>query len=151
MLDLDSVDWASLEHAYGNADDVPDMLRGMVDPARAAAAFAAFDGAVVHQGWATPAATACLPFLIAALDAPGVPLARLVVLLADLSLSGNHESWLGERLRIGAPPELRDPVLAAHPHFVALLAHPEADVRAAAALAVGVLHERAVDGLPAVR
>ncbi|MCB9687669.1 MAG: hypothetical protein H6738_10320 [Alphaproteobacteria bacterium] len=150
-MDLDSVDWASLEHAYGKADDVPDMLRGMVDPARTAAAFEAFDAAVNHQGWATPAAAPSLPFLIAALDAPGVPLARLVALLADLSLSGNHESWLGERLRVGAPSELRDPVLAAHARFVALLGHPEADVRAAAALAVGVLHERAVDGLPAVR
>ncbi|GHO46095.1 hypothetical protein [Ktedonospora formicarum] len=29
---LDSIPWSDLEHAYGEASNVPDMIRGLVSP-----------------------------------------------------------------------------------------------------------------------
>ena len=34
--DIDAIDWASSEHAYGSAEDVPAMLRGLADPSTTA-------------------------------------------------------------------------------------------------------------------
>lgn len=49
---LDDVDWASMQHAYGPAIDVPEMLRGLVsqdDHLRREAEDGLW-GAVHHQG-----------------------------------------------------------------------------------------------------
>src|SRR5262245_60737956 len=44
--------WAELEHAYGSAKDVPEMLSALVsgDPDLAGEALAFLDAAVLHQG-----------------------------------------------------------------------------------------------------
>ncbi len=48
---IDEVDWASMEHAYGPADDVPGLLRGLAsaDPAERERALDGMYGAVHHQ------------------------------------------------------------------------------------------------------
>lgn len=143
LPDLSKIDWSSFIHAYGPADDVPELLRAMLDPATAAGAFASFDASVNHQGWVTPAAVPCVPWLVAALDEPGAPLAELIRRLADLAVNGNHESWIGDRMIVETEPTLFDPVLAGHGTFVDLLGHADPDVRANAALALAVLRERA--------
>ncbi|MDA2805204.1 HEAT repeat domain-containing protein [Nocardiopsis suaedae] len=84
---LDDVDWASMGHAYGSAEDVPDMLRRMVgdDPGERGKAFSEFYGAVHHQGDVYESTVAAVPFLIHALRDPA---ARdkddLMALLASL-------------------------------------------------------------------
>lgn len=69
---LDDVDWASMGHAYGSAEDVPDMLRRMVsdDPGERGKAFSEFHGAVHHQGDVYDCTVAAVPFLIHALRHP---------------------------------------------------------------------------------
>ncbi|MBC8073376.1 MAG: tetratricopeptide repeat protein [Deltaproteobacteria bacterium] len=62
---LDSIDWASLTHAYGSAADVPAMLRALVseDAEQRGAALHAAYGNIFHQGTryaATPAAIGAL-------------------------------------------------------------------------------------------
>ncbi|MFD4857709.1 HEAT repeat domain-containing protein [Streptomyces atratus] len=73
--DLDSIGWASLEHAYGPADDVPGWLRSMVspDPDVRNEAFGNFYGAALHQGSVYSSTVASLPFLFAMADDPETP------------------------------------------------------------------------------
>jgi hypothetical protein len=152
LPDLDVIEWSSFQHAYGPADDVPDMLRGLLDPDRRADCLARFQAAVNHQGWHTPAALPCMPFLAAALDEPTAPLADLVVLLADLAQTGSHEHWLPDRLRPQVREQgLHDPVLARYDRFLELSRHEDDAVRGAACLALAVLQERASTSLPRLR
>ncbi|MET9685605.1 HEAT repeat domain-containing protein [Streptomyces coeruleorubidus] len=64
---IDEVDWASLRHAYGSAEDVPGLLRGLAsaDPAERATALDRMYGAVHHQGDVYDSTLACVPFLLA--------------------------------------------------------------------------------------
>ncbi|MGW1963603.1 HEAT repeat domain-containing protein [Streptomyces sp. NPDC001935] len=73
--DLESIDWASLGHAYGSATDVPEWLRSMAspDPDARKEAFGHFYGAALHQGSIYPSTVASLPFLFALADASETP------------------------------------------------------------------------------
>ncbi|MFI7020612.1 HEAT repeat domain-containing protein [Streptomyces sp. NPDC050164] len=64
---IDEVDWASLRHAYGSAEDVPGLLRGLAsaDPAERETALDRMYGAVHHQGGVYDSTLACVPFLLA--------------------------------------------------------------------------------------
>ncbi|MEV5343191.1 HEAT repeat domain-containing protein [Streptomyces sp. NPDC052676] len=66
---IDEVDWASLRHAYGSAEDVPRLLRGLAspDPAERETALDGMYGAVHHQGDVYDSTLACVPFLFALL------------------------------------------------------------------------------------
>lgn len=63
---LDDVPWANLEHAYGSARDVPDLLRKLQDndPEVRRKALWALYGNVFHQGTRYPATAHVIPFLI---------------------------------------------------------------------------------------
>ena len=67
MLDkLDAVPWASLEHAYGSAEDVPGLLRKLLDPdpkVRSNTLWTLY-GNVYHQGSRYPATPYVVPFLV---------------------------------------------------------------------------------------
>ncbi|MFJ4359801.1 HEAT repeat domain-containing protein [Streptomyces massasporeus] len=64
---IDEVDWASLRHAYGSAEDVPGLLRGLAsaDPVERQTALDGMYGAVHHQGGVYDSTLACVPFLLA--------------------------------------------------------------------------------------
>ncbi|MFE1839998.1 HEAT repeat domain-containing protein [Streptomyces sviceus] len=64
---IDEVDWAALRHAYGSAEDVPGLLRGLAsaDPAERETALDGMYGAVHHQGDVYDSTLACVPFLLA--------------------------------------------------------------------------------------
>ncbi|MFG2632574.1 HEAT repeat domain-containing protein [Streptomyces sp. NPDC048362] len=64
---IDEVDWASLRHAYGSAEDVPGWLRALAstDPVERATALDGMYGAVHHQGNVYDSTLACVPFLFA--------------------------------------------------------------------------------------
>ncbi|MEW4567779.1 HEAT repeat domain-containing protein [Tautonia sp. JC769] len=62
---LDAIDWPSLTHAYGEATDVPDLLRALLSPdsgTRDEAIHTLF-GNIWHQGTVYPATAAAVPFL----------------------------------------------------------------------------------------
>ncbi|MFF3941485.1 HEAT repeat domain-containing protein [Streptomyces phaeofaciens] len=63
--ELDTVDWPSLHHAYGDAHDVPDWIHAVHgdDADRADKALEALFGSVLHQGSVYPATVAAVPFL----------------------------------------------------------------------------------------
>ncbi|MFE7899260.1 HEAT repeat domain-containing protein [Streptomyces sp. NPDC057424] len=64
---IDEVDWASLRHANGSAEDVPGLLRGLAsaDPSERQTALDGMYGAVHHQGDVYDSTLACVPFLLA--------------------------------------------------------------------------------------
>jgi hypothetical protein len=153
---LDAIDWSAVEHAYGPATDVPDLLRTVAtgDAKQRKAALDAFDASVNHQGWITPAAVPATPFLLELWRAEIEP-ARLTVLLADLAVGGFHGNYVVAGAPVeSVPPEarpMRDAIAGAHGDFVIALSHKDAKVRAAAAVALGMLVERRDAGQAALR
>jgi len=81
--DLESIDWASMGHAYGPAGEVPQWLRDMTspDPELRDQAFSSFYSAAHHQGDVYPCTMASLPFLFAMADDPATPDRASVVAL----------------------------------------------------------------------
>lgn len=72
---LDNVPWKDLEHAYGSAEDVPDLLRKLLDPdpkVRSDGIWTLF-GNVFHQGTRYPATPYVVPFLIELCEREEVP------------------------------------------------------------------------------
>jgi hypothetical protein len=72
---LDAVPWANLEHAYGSAADVPDLLRMLLDPdpkVRSETLWTLY-GNVFHRGTRYPATAHVIPFLIQMCASPNVP------------------------------------------------------------------------------
>lgn len=72
---LDDVPWADIEHAYGPAEDVPGLLRGLIAPDERAREKALSDlyGNAFHQGTRFPAAPHVIPFLIEIAASPAIP------------------------------------------------------------------------------
>lgn len=89
---FDDIGWASMTHAYGDASDVPRLLRGLAsaDPAQRDIALDGMYGAVHHQGDVYDSTVACLPFLFALVaDASVADRGALVELLC--SVAGEDE------------------------------------------------------------
>ncbi|MYS67227.1 hypothetical protein GTW66_25415 [Streptomyces sp. SID5473] len=85
FVDLDSVRWADVEHAYGGAEDVPGLLRALAGGAdQASEALDELWGTIVHQETVFAASAAAVPFL-ARLAAAGVRPAELLALLGTLA------------------------------------------------------------------
>lgn len=63
---LDNVDWKSLEHAYGSAEDVPDLIRQLLSQDAKVRSDVMWHlyGNVFHQGTRYPATPYVIPFLI---------------------------------------------------------------------------------------
>ncbi|MEV8441395.1 HEAT repeat domain-containing protein [Actinosynnema sp. NPDC051121] len=142
---LDDVDWHALEHAYGPADEVPDLLRGLVsdDPAVRESALDGMYGAVHHQGDVYDSTVAALPFLLGLLGHAGLPGRDGVVgFLASVGESGGEpDPWEERAIEV---------VQAAFPLFLTLLDDPEPAVRKAACEALAVCRAdaaRAADAL----
>ncbi|WP_331738475.1 HEAT repeat domain-containing protein [Embleya sp. NBC_00896] len=72
---LDDIDWASMEHAYGSAEEVPALLRSMgsADVEERNKAFDEFYGVVYHQNSVYEPTAASLPFLFELACDAGTP------------------------------------------------------------------------------
>ncbi|MGW4303572.1 HEAT repeat domain-containing protein [Streptomyces sp. NPDC004646] len=84
---LHDIDWASMEHAYGSAGEVPALLWALrsPDPEERRKALDRFYGAVHHQGSVYPPTAASLPFLLE-LAADGATPERAVVVALLVSI-----------------------------------------------------------------
>ncbi|MFC6019723.1 hypothetical protein ACFP2T_26390 [Plantactinospora solaniradicis] len=145
---LDEIDWASMNHAYGPAVEVPELLRGLVsdDPAVRETALDGMDGAVHHQGDVYECTLACVPYLFEAATRPGGPdRGPIVKLLASIGcaevddLDELFRSVAADADREGADEEdwadnyrrAQLAVAAGYPVFLELLADPDPEVRRA--------------------
>ncbi|MEU1282467.1 HEAT repeat domain-containing protein [Streptomyces sp. NPDC005805] len=127
---LDARPWADFSHAYGGAEDLPELLRAFAgeDEEAASEAESELYGSILHQGTVYPASAEAAPFL-ARVAAAGRRPAEALLLLGGLA--GSEDEW-------GVPAgTVRAAVAAQLPLLIPLLAHQEPRVRQAAAWAVG--------------
>ena len=83
---MDGVPWQRLHHAYGTAEDVPDLLRALRSPdddTRHRAHYR-LRGNIYHQGTRWEASSHAVPFLVGLADDPSTPERGLVVRLLRL-------------------------------------------------------------------
>jgi HEAT repeat protein len=81
------VDWASMYHAYGSAEELPTLLEALRSPdaEERGQALSDFYGKVHHQGDVYPSTTASLPFLLELAGDPATPdRDRIVALLVSI-------------------------------------------------------------------
>ncbi|WP_330238799.1 hypothetical protein [Streptomyces sp. NBC_00525] len=126
---LDAVSWASSSHAYGSAEDVPELLRTLAgtDAAAAAEALSELYGSVLHQGTVYAASAEAVPFL-AGIAAAGHRTADILGLLGGMAESEDEYGV--------APGAVRKAVAAQSELLLPLLDGAEPDVRRVAAWAV---------------
>ena len=175
---LDTVNWGALSHAFGPADNVPGLLRGLISE-DADVRWAAYDkltNTVWHQGTVYSVSAHVVPFLIAMLRSPNTPDKRLpavlLAMLADgssgLEVHATGDSPIAARMRAWLVEEGRDleaelaqerewveetrlAVGEAVPLLLPFLSDEEAGVREAIALGLACYPERAEALLPPLR
>lgn len=108
LAGLYEIDWAAMGHAYGSAEEVPELLRGLAsaDAREREAALDAMYGAVHHQGDVYDSTLACIPFLFELVADPSVrDRGRIVVLLTSIG-GGDEvaEEYLDEIVIEGGGP-----------------------------------------------
>ena len=171
---LDRVDWKALRHAYGSADDVPELIRALLseDPAERKAAIHELFGNIYHQGTVYEASAYAVPFLMELLASQSTPDRESVACLLASIASGtgyfevhasdenSREKWqqiLGkdgrslkgelERERV-VKEAVRLEAIKALPMLVAFLSHHEPEVRMSIASAFGAYPEQRERYLP---
>ena len=131
MLELGAVDWRSLTHAYGPADDVPAALAALADGKASAEDIASeFWGNLCHQGTVYEATAYAVPFLIEALENTQIADKEwLLMLLSDLAAGSSHGASHGALWVQRAHDAVRSGV----PVYLSLLESRSPKVRTAAA------------------
>lgn len=144
---IDEVDWASMGHAYGSADDVPGLLRGLAsaDPAERESALDGIYAAVHHQGDVYDSTLACIPFLLELVASPEVQdrgaVVELLTSIGGIDLDGDELDPEDEEFEDAANYAMAAAAVAAGADvFLGLLDDPDAGVRLAAPCALAMLH-----------
>jgi hypothetical protein len=167
---LDEIDWQSLSHAYGPADDVPDQLRALAfgDTEEQESALWSFYGNIYHQGTVYHATAYAVPFLIEILTSPDFQAKHDILYLLSHLASGYsyldaHQDFEWEKQKAEADPDgfqaqlqeelgwvraARDAVYRYHPHYVALLGEETPKTRATAAYLLACFKEQHETLLP---
>ncbi|MEU9845065.1 HEAT repeat domain-containing protein [Actinomadura sp. NPDC048032] len=104
LAGLDGIDWAGLDHAYGSAEDVPDLLRALSssDEDEREAALGELFTTVFHQGSRYGASAAAVPFLLGLASHPGTPERTWPLYLAAALAVGYDEAHLPSGVDITA-------------------------------------------------
>ena len=99
LEDLDKIDWSKLKHAYGEATDVPNLLRSLLSNDKKVRDDAMYElcGNILHQGTVYEASSYAIPFLQELLKSPDTPdKASIAALLADMGIGhGYYDHILG--------------------------------------------------------
>ncbi|MFF8838712.1 PBS lyase [Streptomyces sp. NPDC015130] len=151
LTGIEEVDWASLGHAYGPADDVPALLRGLAsaDSAERETALDGMYGAVHHQGDVYDSTLACIPFLIELVADPAVQdrggIVELLTSIGGIELDDDEEldefDPDDEEFIPAANYAMAAAAIAAGADvFVGLVGDPDPEVRLAAPCALASLH-----------
>lgn len=160
---LDNIEWNQLSHAYGPAQDVPELLRALLSEETTVReeAFRGLFSTIWHQGTVYEATAHAVPFLLELLEsAQSYEKPQILVLLQCIATGSSYlevhepydrvpEKYRDEEFLSKAEQERRW-VRAARaavgdgtPLYERLLEHPNADTRAAAAHALSSFPEQA--------
>lgn len=143
---LDDIDWASLEHAYGTAEEVPALLWALRSPdtEERRKALDRFYGAVHHQGSVYPSTAASLPFLFElAADGTTPERAAVVALLVSIGRQSLERGFEDDGTEIEYYPPMGCGQAVAFlrergAQFAELARDPDPDVRLAAIGGLGL-------------
>lgn len=101
---LDKIDWSKLKHAYGEASDVPDLIRSLLSKDKKVRDSAMYElcGNILHQGTVYEASSYAVPFLQELLKSPDTPdKESIAALLADMGVGyGVYDGILGNNQMI---------------------------------------------------
>ena len=162
---LDRINWASMNHAYGSAEDVPELLHRLVsnDPEERELGLGGMYGAVHHQGDIYDCTVASIPFLLQAVANPNVP-GRGEILGLLASIGGADTPSFDYHPEEGSDAESDDrtlqfqharmaheAVLAKYSTYLALLADPDPAVREKVPEVLSACWEQATRIIPALQ
>jgi hypothetical protein len=162
LEDLEQIDWHALEHAYGEADDVPTLLRDLAsqDEEVCGIALGKLSISIYHQGTVYSASAYAAPFLIELLENEATQDKEGILLLLASLVSGDayqrHHLWMYPEARKRDPAfqrELAEQVVwvdrtheAVHQGlstYLKLLSHPDPKIRMSAAYTLAQFKEDA--------
>lgn len=105
--DLDARPWSVISHAYGSAEDLPDVLRALAgtDPSAADEAVTELYGSVLHQGTVYAASAEVVPFL-ARIAASGHRTADVLELLGGMAQSEDEHGVTPGTVRAAVAEQL---------------------------------------------
>jgi hypothetical protein len=176
LEDLDKIDWALLQHAYGEATDVPGLLRSLLSSdvkEREHAIYELF-GNIWHQGSVYSASAAAVPFLYQLLTCPNTQqkpsIAGLLACIAagtgylqvHTDIDWREQMWRGILTKKGTSLEaelareaaevaqLRRVVSVGLHHLIPFLFDTQSEVRESVAKALGNYPEHVAVSLPAL-
>lgn len=131
---MDEVPWGRLHHAFGTADVIPDLLRGLrsSDEETRRQAHYRLRGNIYHQGTRWEASSHAVPFLVELAVDPGTPQRALVVQLVRMVGLG----------------DVRDEDLPFHPDDVFRTADEATDAQVAWMVAALYDDERDLEEVP---
>lgn len=150
---LDQIDWSKLGHAYGEATDVPGLLRELAshDKEEREHAFSGLCGSILHQGTVYEATAFAVPFLIELLKSADVlEKNEILILLAQIARGTSYhdvhqhlrmnrekakaEEWQDKiRQELVLVEKATAAVQNGEPLYLDLLSHPDSSVREASA------------------
>jgi hypothetical protein len=102
LENLSTIDWTSIQHAFGTAGDIPALLHALLSPQQAERqqAIEELDNLIYHQGTLYEATVYVAPFLVELLETPKTPdKENIVALFANLTYkspedcSGRERQW----------------------------------------------------------
>lgn len=159
---LDEIDWGSLTHAYGEATDVPDLIRQLAAPDSETRQEAIYElyGNIWHQGTVYKATAFAVPFLVELLQQPSLPDRHEVAgLLRDLAEGSSYLDVHGQldgfrqdrripefqtklRRELTWVKAVHDAVVAGVDAYLALAEDEDDDLRAVLPCLLAVCRER---------
>jgi len=167
MLDsLESIDWRRLTHAYGPADDVPELLQALAEgKASAEDAAGVFWGNIWHQGTVYQATAYAVPFLIDLLREERLVDREWLLLLLHSLASGSsyldvhgampgqaeQEFYLARQQELAWVQAAYQAVAEGIPCYLSLLQSKRPQIRTTAAYALSGFPERAEEITPGLR
>src|SRR3954452_4199765 len=100
LAGIENVPWGELQHAYGNADDVPELLRSLLSrsASRRQEALQDLFGTIWHQGTVYSSTAHAVPFLARIAAIPGLPDRHEVLGLLQCAATGTGYFQVHRRL-----------------------------------------------------
>ena len=153
---LDAVPWQKLQHAYGAASDVPELITALASRDRTVGdkTWETLYGNLWHQGTIYEATVHAVPFLVRLLDADAVQEKhKILVYLANLYCGNSYlamnDSWKSEVSRpnlerrleteLGWVAATKSAIVAGLESYVQQLHGPESGSKIASAYLLGLL------------
>ncbi|WP_119727671.1 hypothetical protein [Thermomonospora amylolytica] len=152
-LRLDRIDWASLEHSYGTADNIPDLIMKLATPRghEVKEGFEGLEGALFGEVRACTAAAAVVPFLVELVTGPPTEARDHLFHLLSRIGRAHEEVDDGDTEALRAALAGRAAVEARIPALLAMLDHADPAVRAGAAYVLADFPDRAPELLPVLQ